>query len=121
MTQLVDIPFADRFRVIERWVVEAVKNNDAAAVKQSAAAAVGDDSGNKQSPNSQSPNSQSQRQDGIIDDALYTCKLSVQAEVELLKRCSWETQIRKKASKTLAEVVTEWCKSATMALRATEE
>jgi len=117
VTQLVDIPFADRFRVIERWVVEAVKNNDAAAVvKQPSSAAEGDASGNKQSPNLQS-----QQQDGIMDDALYTCKLSVQAEVELLKSCSWEAQIRKKASETFTEVVTEWCKSATVALKATEE
>jgi len=52
-----------------------------------------------------------------MDDALYTYKLSVQADVESSKRCSWEAQIRKKASETFTEVVTEWCKSATDCVR----
>jgi hypothetical protein len=39
----------------------------------------------------------------------------------MLKPCSWEPQIRKKASETFTEVAMDWCKSATVALAATEE
>jgi len=95
VTQLGDIPFSDRFRVMERWVVEAVENSP------------------KQNRTARRYN------DG--NDAQYTCKLSVHAEVEMLKSCSWEAQIRKKASETFTEVLKEWCKSATVALKATEE
>lgn len=103
LTQLMDIPFSDRFRVIERWVVEAVKNEST-----------------KQSPIAIGGNNDSQQWDGM-DDAPYRCELSIHAEVDMLKSCSWEAQIRKKASETFTAVATEWCKSATVALRATEE
>ena len=39
----------------------------------------------------------------------------------MLKDCSWEAQIRRKASETFTEMVIEWTKSATVALVATEE
>jgi len=105
VTQLMDIPFSDRFRVIERWVLEVVKND---STKQPTTAATGNDI------------TSNPQQDGM-DDALYTCKLSIHAEVDMLKSCSWESQIRKKASETFTEVATEWCKSATVALKATAQ
>ena len=98
VTQLADIPFSDRFHVIERWVVEAIRND-----------AIANNNGGEQLSQPR------------INDALYTCKLSVHAEVEMLKPCTWESQIRKKASETFTDVVTEWCRTATVALRATEE
>ena len=89
-TQLADIPFADRFLVVERWIVEAVENDDSDAAPSE-------------------------------DMAMYTSKLTVYAEVVMLKSCSWEAQIQKKASETFTDLVTDWCKTATKALRATEE
>ena len=53
--------------------------------------------------------------------ALYTSKLTVHAEVVMLKSCPWESQIRKKASETFTEVVTEWCQTARAALEATKQ
>ena len=92
VTQLSDIPFSDRFQVMERWVLEVV-------------------------PEEEKP----QSTENNITLHTATCKLTVHAEVQMLKSCSWEPQIRKKASETFQEVVTEWCKSATKALKATEE
>ena len=89
-TQLADIPFADRFLVVERWIVEAVENDSSDRVSSE-------------------------------DMATYTSKLTVYAEVVMLKSCSWEAQIQKKASKTFTDLVTDWCKTATKALKATEE
>jgi hypothetical protein len=92
-TQLADIPFADRFLVVERWIIEAVKNEK-----------LHHDSSN-----------------GIEDMALFTSKLTVHAEVIMLKPCSWEVQIQKKASETFTDLVNDWVKTATKALKATEE
>ncbi|KAL7463503.1 hypothetical protein ACHAXS_003862 [Conticribra weissflogii] len=39
----------------------------------------------------------------------------------MLKSCSFESQIRRKASQTFTEMVTEWCDTAKAALRATEQ
>lgn len=90
VTQLSDIPFSDRFQVMERWVLEVVPEEE-----------------------------KSTDNNTTLQTAI--CKLTVHAEVQMLKSCSWEPQIRKKASETFTEVVTEWCKSATKALKATEE
>lgn len=101
VTQLSDIPFSDRFRVIERWVLEVVEEKegeecDMPSVKESASSSA-------------------------IATESKTCKFSVYAEVQMLKSCSWEPQIRKKASETFTDVATDWCKSAVVALTATEE
>ena len=53
--------------------------------------------------------------------AVYTSKLTVHAQVVMLKSCSWEAQIRKRASDTFTDLVTDWCKTATKALKATEK
>jgi len=95
VTQLSDIPFANRFQVMERWVLEVVPEEEV------------------------SKKSQSTDNNTTLHTA--TCKLTVYAEVQMLKSCSWEPQIRKKASETFTEVVTDWCKSARKALKATEE
>jgi hypothetical protein len=39
----------------------------------------------------------------------------------MLRSCSWEAQIQKKASETFNDLVTDWVKTATKALKATEE
>jgi len=95
VTQLSDIPFSDRFQVMERWILEVVPEEEVSKKSQST--------------------------DNNTTLPTATCKLTVHAEVQMLKSCSWEPQIRKKASETFTEVVTEWCKSATKALKATEE
>ena len=92
-TRLSEIPFADRFKVIERWIIESAKKNESNGGVGSAGGGGG----------------------------LYTCKLTVHAEVIMLGSCRFESQIRKKASETFTEVTMEWCKLATKALEATRE
>eukprot|EP00985_Skeletonema_marinoi_P008805 scaffold4024_cov208-Skeletonema_marinoi.AAC.1 len=89
-TQLSEVPFSDRFKVLERWVVEAVKNRN-------------DGNG------------------GRGGGGLYTCKLTVHAEVIMISHCRFEPQIRKKAAETFTDLTTGWCKLATKALEATKE
>lgn len=91
-TRLSEIPFADKFMVLERWIIESVKKNESNG---------GGGSGG--------------------GGGLYTCKLTVHAEVIMLGSCRFESQIRKKASETFTEVTMEWCKLATKALEATRE
>lgn len=91
VTQLADIPFSDRFRVIEQWILEVTGEQSTGGGAMLSATSV------------------------------TTCRLTVHAEVQMLKPCSWEAQIRKRAAETFSEVVTEWYKSARVALIATEE
>ena len=91
-TQLSEVPFSDRFKVLERWVVEAVKNRN-------------DGNGGR----------------GGAGGGLYTCKLTVHAEVIMISHCRFEPQIRKKAAETFTDLTTGWCKLATKALEATKE
>ena len=105
VTQLDDIPFSDRFRVIERWVLEVVDEGGESAL--SPATPTASESGTDH-PKAASTSGK-------------LCKLAVYAEVQMLKSCSWEPQIRKKASETFTDVATDWCKSAVVALAATEE
>lgn len=93
-TQLAEIPFADRFRVVERWCVEAVRNEMSGGASDGCAFSQ--------------------------DMALYTSKLTVHAEVIMLRSCTWENQIRKKASETFTEMNNDWVRTAVKALRATE-
>lgn len=118
-TQLVDIPFADRFCVIERWVVEAVeKREEPAATDQQASPSSAVKTWRENSDVSKRP--EAHWQDRMAVDSPYTCRLTVHIEVEMFKSCSWEAQIRKKAYEASTEMTTEWCKSATVALEATE-
>ncbi|KAL7472174.1 hypothetical protein ACHAXS_013617 [Conticribra weissflogii] len=103
-TSLADIPYADRFRVVERWIVEAVRNDDA-----------DDDDRNNHRHRNRNRNC------NPYDTARYATALSVHAEVVMLKSCSFESQIRNKASQTFTEMVTKWCETAKAALQATEE
>lgn len=91
-THLSEVPFAERFKVLERWVIEAVKNSSK------------NDSGGTSS-----------------GGGVYTCKLTVHAEVIMLSPCKFEPQIRKKAAEAFTDLTTEWCKLATKALEATKE
>ena len=91
-TQLSEVPFSDRFKVLERWVIEAVKSNK------------NDDSGG-----------------GGGGGGLYTCKLTVYAEVIMISQCKFEPQIKKKASDAFTDLTKGWCKLATKALEATKE
>jgi hypothetical protein len=91
-TRLSEIPFADKFMVLERWIIESVKKNES------------NDGGGSGG-----------------GGGLYTCKLTVHAEVIMLGSCRFESQIRKKASETFTEVTMDWCKLATKALEATRE
>ncbi len=97
MTQLSEVPFSDRFQVLERWIVEAVKSS------------------------SSNDGSSSSSGGGGSGGGLYTCKLTVYAEVVMISSCRFEPQIRKKASETFTELTLGWCKLATKALEATKE
>ena len=105
-TKLADIPFADRFHVIERWVIEAVKRNDAGLDESTHYTPSPDDSMQQQHSKPSAP---------------YTSKLTVYVQVQMLKPCSWEDQIRKRTQTTVTDLVESWCKKAKEVLRRTEE
>lgn len=85
-TELFDIPFADRFFVMERWIVEAIKHNDKFTTSTT------------------------------TTQMKYTTRLSVSVQVFMLKPCNWEKQIRSKTLSTMTEIVTSWSEKATQAL-----
>mmetsp|Transcript_23583 Transcript_23583/g.35065 ORF Transcript_23583/g.35065 Transcript_23583/m.35065 type:complete len:696 (-) Transcript_23583:118-2205(-) len=87
MTELFDIPYCDRFFVVERWIVEADKLDP---------------------PSTSSTN---QRR-----SPFYIAKLSVSIEVVMLRSCNWERQIRQKTLSTVNELLGSWTKKATKAL-----
>ncbi len=106
VTQLAEIPFSDRFRVLERWILEVVEEGDLCETPST-------------SKDSATPSAASTEFETVRTKT--ACKLAVYAEMQMLKPCSWEPQIRKKASETFTDVATDWCKSAVVALAATEE
>lgn len=114
VTQLDDIPFSDRFRVLERWVLEVVEGGEEFQDSN-------DDSRTQSVKKSSSSSDAALETSHTKASSLTYCKLAVYAEVQMLKSCSWEAQIRKKASETFTDVATDWCKSAVVALAATEE
>ena len=90
-TSLDGIPYGDRFRVLEMWVVES-RGGD------------GEDAG------------------GDADGGRRRgCRLSIHGEVEMLRPCAFESQIRRRAAETFAGVAEEWCETARVALRAAED
>jgi VAD1 Analog of StAR-related lipid transfer domain len=101
-TELSDIPFADRFFVLERWIVHAAKTTS-----------LDDDRPGMDdplSPLSGGPNPPS-----------YVCRISVSAQVVFKKPCgALEGQIRSKAYSTLLDVGTAWCCMAREALNLAE-
>ena len=131
ITHLSDIPYADRFRVLERWVLEVEEGGGGA--KGAAVGKISSDDGDRwgwQPKRSMSVGGEwtssalaGERGLGAVTTAGggASCRLTIHAEVQMLKPCPWEQQIRKKASETFTEVVMDWCKSATVALAATEE
>ncbi|KAL3804259.1 hypothetical protein ACHAW5_010582 [Stephanodiscus triporus] len=125
VTHLSDIPYADRFRVVERWVLEVVEDGGGAeaSVGKIMVADNDDDEKRRRLERSQSVGGGSKllASGERAPLAGASCRLTIHAEVQMLKPCSWESQIRKKASETFTEVVMDWCKSATVALAATEE
>lgn len=92
-TELFDIPFCDRFFVIERWVIEADKNYSLPIISPS-------------SSNNYDNN----------NHATYEARLSVSVEVFMLKPCKFERQIRQKTLSTVSEILESWSKKATQAL-----
>ena len=83
ITRLANIPFCDRFQVMERWVLVSQKR-----------------------------------------DEMGDCKLawlSVNSEVQILRSCAFEQQIRTKSFATLQEIVTSWCEMALEALKLTTQ
>jgi hypothetical protein len=134
VTHLSDIPYADRFRVLERWVLE-VEEGGGECAKDAAVGIIrggyDDDASRRQLEESnpgggERTSSASAGERGIrvastAPSGGASCRLTIHAEVQMLKPCPWEHQIRKKASETFTEVAADWCKSATVALAATEE
>ncbi|KAL3809758.1 hypothetical protein ACHAXA_010713 [Cyclostephanos tholiformis] len=123
VTHLSEIPYADRFRVIERWVLEVAAEGEGGS--DAAVAQMGYDNDMKprllERSRSAGGELTSSATEGGRGPRAASCRLTIHAEVQMLKPCSWETQIRKKASETFTEVAMDWCKSATVALSATEE
>lgn len=87
-TELFNIPFSDRFFVVERWVIEAQKHDLPSTMSSS--------------EKNSTP--------------IYTTNLSVFVEVFMLKSCNWERQIREKTLSTLTGLLEEWTTKATRAL-----
>jgi hypothetical protein len=85
-TELFDIPFSDRFFVLERWIIESTKH----------------DSNFHPSSNNATMK--------------YTTRISVSVQVFMLKPCNWEKQIRSKTLSTMTDLVTTWSEKATQAL-----
>jgi len=131
ITHLSDIPYADRFRVLERWVLEVEEGGGGA--KETAVGKISSDDGDQKgrqpkrsmSVGGEWTSSALTGERGLravtIAGGGASCRLTIHAEVQMLKPCSWEQQIRKKASETFTEVAMDWCSSATVALTATEE
>lgn len=88
-TELFDIPFCDRFYVIERWVVEADKDNNLSTI----------------SNNGRQPKG-----------PIYTAKLSASVQVFMLKTCKFEKQIEQKTLSTVKAQLKAWTEKATQAL-----
>ncbi len=85
-TELFNIPFCDRFFVVERWVVEAHKHDRPSSMTTGSSVPI------------------------------YTSKLSVDVEVFMLKSCNFERQIREKTLSTVTTLLEEWTTKATHAL-----
>jgi len=111
-TKLIGIPYADRFQIMERWVVQTVRtrrdqaglnNND--AVKET----------KEERKQKKKKTTNSSKISGIVSN------LTVHQEVQMLKSCSWESQIKKTTESTMKELVDSWCKKATIALQLAEQ
>mmetsp|Transcript_27425 Transcript_27425/g.80663 ORF Transcript_27425/g.80663 Transcript_27425/m.80663 type:complete len:517 (-) Transcript_27425:185-1735(-) len=88
-TRLADVPYGDRFEVLDRWTIVA------------------------------SPEDGFDRDGG--GEAPYTSRLTVTCQVNMIKPCTWESQIRKKTLSTVTDLAESWCEKATKALRAAEK
>jgi len=87
-TELFDIPFCDRFFVVERWVVETeTQNLDTLVIK-----------------------------DGHKVPIRNKTKLNVEVELFMTGNCTWEKQIRSKSLMALKEGISAWGVKATQAL-----
>ena len=89
-TELFDIPFCDRFFVVERWIVEAEKDKSLPVTNN--------DDKNQQT------------------EVTYTTKLSVSIEIFMLRSCKFENQIQQKTKSTIKDLVASWTEKARKAL-----
>jgi hypothetical protein len=105
-TELSNIPFSDRFCVVERWIVRASKSPQPSLLDT--------DEDSKE-------NTKQRNADHRVQTS-YGCKISASCQVIFLKPCggALEGQIRAKAHSTLLEVATGWCCMAREALRLAE-
>jgi hypothetical protein len=131
ITHLSDIPYSDRFRVLERWVLE-VEEGKGGANEAAVGEISSDDGDQRERQPKRSISVGGERTSSALAGerdlravttagGVASCRLTIHAEVQMLKPCSWEQQIRKKASETFTDVAMDWCRSATVALAATEE
>lgn len=105
-TDFADIPFYDRFCVVERWVIRAEKEMPG-----------------------KSHLTVSARSDDIdllvghhrIEKQHYSCDVSASCEVVFMQPCPFEYQINKQASSALIEVSRAWCSMAQEALQLAEQ
>ena len=98
-TDLKDIPFADKFYVLERWVIRASKEK---VPPDSSAALAAAASGRK-------------------EKFKYVSTLEATSQVVFTGSCQFAGQIKTKSAATIQELVTCWCTMAKEALKLTEE
>jgi hypothetical protein len=103
LTTFADIPFHDRFCVMERWVIRAEKEDLETPP-------VNDHEEDVSQPH---PYHQQQHR--------YTCSVKASCDVVFLQSCPFEYQIRRQASSTLVEVSQAWCSMAQEALQLAEQ
>lgn len=90
-TELFDIPFCDRFFVVERWIAETETHNPESSI--------------------------SNKEHNI--SMLSKTKLNVEVEIFMRGNCAWEKQIRSKSLSALKNGLASWGIKATQALELT--
>ncbi|GKY97182.1 hypothetical protein MPSEU_000676600 [Mayamaea pseudoterrestris] len=98
-TTFADIPFNDRFCVVERWLVRAEKEESEPTCLPNDVL-VGD-------------NQPSQQR--------YTCVVKASCDVVFVQSCPFEYQIKRQAFSTLVEVSQAWCAMAQEGLKLAEQ
>ena len=106
-TTLTDIPFANRFYLMERWMVtsESVREDDIDSRKRT----------DHHRSKSQSSNKATKPR------PTSRAYLTVTSQVFFTKSCPFEATVHKESAKTINEICTQWNKMAQEALKRTEE
>jgi hypothetical protein len=114
-TTLADIPFCNRFYVMERWVVQSESHPITAQE-----AVVGNKkNGKKRDNHGRSPSNASGHHAG---SKMTSCAyLTVTSQTIFTQSCPFETTIVKESAKQISDICTQWNKLAQEGLKRTEE